>query len=302
MGDKLEIRIKRKLKDKTFAIMLILPALSIIIFIMIYPLLNSIFLSLQNYNLIFPNERTFIFFKNFISVFRDEVFYESIKNTVIFVVSSIFGGFIMGLSLALVLNKKIVFRGFFRGIALIPWIIPPTIIALIFLYMFNSEVGIVNYILKEMNLISEYFPWFARVETAMATAVLANVWMQTPFYMLMFLSALQTIPNEIVEAAEIDGASEIKKFFHITLPYLRGVILIVITLMIIWNFNNFDIIWTTTKGGPIYSTTTVGIYVYKQAFTFYEIGYAAAIGVVWLIILLALSFVFVRIMERGKIE
>ena len=136
----------------------------------------------------------------------------------------------------------------------------------------------------------------------MIIIVLANVWMQTPFYMLMFLATLQTIPTEIIEAAEMDGASAIKKFFHITLPYLKGVILVVITLMIIWNFNNFDIIWATTKGGPIYSTTTIGIYAYRQAFTQYEIGYAAAIGVIWLIVLLAFSFVLIRIMERGKID
>ena len=295
-------RYNKGLSNKSFAILLILPSVFIISFVIMYPLLNGLVLSLKSYNIIEPDSIKFIFFKNYESLFKDKIFWESFKNTIIFVFFSIIGGFAIGLSLALVLNQKIVLQRFFRGIALTPWVVPGVIVSLLFLYMFNSEVGIINYVLKEMHIISDFIPWFGKSGAAMFAVIFANIWNQFPFHMLMFLAALQAIPEDINEAAMIDGANILQKFFHITLPYLKNVILITTTLMVIWNFNNFDIIWTTTLGGPVNATTTFAIYSYRTAFRNFQLGYASTIGVIWLIVLLFFSFFYIKNMERKSVE
>lgn len=291
-------RYNKGLSSKSFAILLILPSVFVIGFVIMYPLLNGLILSLKSYNIIEPDSIKFIFFKNYEFLFKDKIFWESFKNTIIFVFFSIIGGFVIGLSLALVLNQKIVLQRFFRGIALTPWVVPGVIVSLLFLYMFNGEVGIINYVLKKMHIISKFIPWFGKSGAAMFAVIFANIWNQFPFYMLMFLAALQAIPEDINEAAMIDGANILQKFFHITLPYLKNVILITTTLMVIWNFNNFDIIWTTTLGGPVNATTTFAIYSYRTAFRNFQLGYASTIGVIWLIVLLFFSFFYIKNMER----
>lgn len=291
----------RGLSNKSFAILLILPSVFVISFVLMYPLLNGLMLSLKSYNIIEPDNIKFVFFKNYQLLFRDKIFWESFKNTIIFVFFSIIGGFVIGLSLALVLNQKIVLQRFFRGIALTPWVVPGVIVSLLFLYMFNGEVGIINYVLKKMHIISEFIPWFGKSGAAMFAVIFANIWNQFPFYMLMLLAALQAIPEDINDAAMIDGANILQKFFHITLPYLKNVILITTTLMVIWNFNNFDIIWTTTLGGPVNATTTFAIYSYRMAFRNFELGYASTIGVIWLIMLLIFSFFYIKNMERKSV-
>jgi multiple sugar transport system permease protein len=292
----------RGLSNKSFAILLILPSAFVIGFVIIYPLLNGLILSLKSYNIIEPDSIKFIFFKNYEFLFIDKIFWESFKNTIVFIFFSILGGFTIGLSLALVLNQKIVFQRFFRGIALTPWVVPGVIVSLLFFYMFNGEVGIINYVLKKMHLISEFIPWFGKQGYAMFAVIFANIWNQFPFYMLMFLAALQAIPEDINEAAVIDGTNVLQKFFYITLPYLKNVMLITTTLMVIWNFNNFDIIWGTTQGGPVNATTTFAIYSYRMAFRNFELGYASTIGVIWLIMLLIFSFFYIKNMERKSIE
>jgi len=294
-------RYNKGLSSKSFAILLILPSVFIISFVMMYPLLNGLIMSLKSYNIIEPDKIKFIFFKNYEFLFKDKIFWESFKNTIVFVFFSILGGFTIGLSLALVLNQKIVLQRFFRGIALTPWVVPGVIVSLLFLYMFNSEVGIINYVLKKMHIISEFIPWFGKSGASMFAVIFANIWNQFPFYMLMFLAALQAIPEDINEAAMIDGANILQKFFHITLPYLKNVILITTTLMVIWNFNNFDIIWTTTLGGPVNATTTFAIYSYRTAFRNFQLGYASTIGVIWLIVLLFFSFFYIKNMERKSV-
>ncbi len=165
------------------------------------------------------------------------------------------------------------------------------------LYMFNGEVGIINYTLKSVGLIEEFIPWFGSLDHAMLAVIIANIWNQTPFYMLMLLAGLQTRPDELMEAAKIDGAGSWARFRHITLPHLSKVIMIITALMVIWNFNNFDLIWTTTQGGPVNATMVLSVYTYRQAFVSFNTGYASAIAVLWLLGLLAFSYFYIRAME-----
>jgi len=184
----------------------------------------------------------------------------------------------------------------FRGIALIPWVTPGVVVALLFLYMFNAQAGVVDYLLIRLGWTNHFVEWWGSTDNALWAEIIANVWNQTPFYMLMVLAGLQTVPEDQYEAAIIDGASTVQRFWYVTLPNIRGVLLIVTSLMVIWNFNSFDTIWATTQGGPVNATTTLSIYVYRTAFNGLDLGYAAAIGVVWLILLLLFSVVYIRAM------
>jgi multiple sugar transport system permease protein len=179
-------------------------------------------------------------------------------------------------------------------------VVPGVIVALLTLYMFNGGVGIINYTLKTLGLIDEFIPWFGSTRLALPALIIANVWNQTPFYMLMLLAGLQVRPDDLMEAAKIDGAGTWARFRYVTLPHLKGIIMIVTALMVIWNFNNFDLIWTTTQGGPVNATMVLSVYTYRQAFLSFRLGYASAIAVVWLLGLIACLYFYIKAMEGEK--
>lgn len=290
-------RSKKRRNEVLFAWGLILPSLAILVLVIFYPLVQSLLLSFSNANMLNIEGALFVGLDNFKKIIQDSVFWVALKNTVIFVGCSVAGGLIIGMALALILNENIPFRNFFRGIALIPWVVPGVVVALLVLYMFNSQAGIVNWVLVQLGLADQFIDWFGSTEYALWAEIIANIWNQTPFYMLMILAGLQTVPRHQYEAAMIDGASSIQRFFYVTLPNIRGVLMIVTSLMVIWNFNNFDLIWTTTQGGPVNATMTLSVYVYRNAFVGLDVGYAAAIGMVWLAILLSFSSFYIRALK-----
>jgi multiple sugar transport system permease protein len=284
-----------------YAILFLAPALLILAVVVFYPLLQVIYTSVYNTHLMLPAEQKFIGLKNFTQLFTaDPVFITSVINTLIFTAASVGGGFILGFGMALLLNEHLPFRNILRGIALIPWVVPGVIVALLTLYMFNGEVGIINYTLKTLGLIDEFIPWFGSTDHALPAIIIANIWNQTPFYMLMLLAGLQTRPDDLMEAAKIDGAGTWARFRYVTLPHLKGIIMIVTALMVIWNFNNFDLIWTTTQGGPVNATMVLSVYTYRQAFLGFRLGYASAIAVVWLLGLVAFLYFYIKAVGRGE--
>jgi multiple sugar transport system permease protein len=196
------------------------------------------------------------------------------------------------------LDQNLPFGRILKGISLIPWIVPYIVVAFLFSFMFNYDVGVFNFILRSLRLIDENLAWLADPSLSMAAVITANIWNQTPFYMLMFLAGLQGIPIELKEAAKIDGANTIQVFGYITLPHMQNIMVITTILMLIRNFNNFPLIWVMTGGGPIYSTSTLVIYIYRMAFSEFNFGYAATIGVIWLIILIVMTAIYVRVFER----
>lgn len=288
---------KRRRSEALFAYFLIMPALILLGLVIFYPLVQALLLSFQKVNLITLDQSVFIGLGNFKKLINDPIFWISLKNTIIFVGCSVIGGLIIGTSLALLLNQNIPFRNFFRGIALIPWVVPGVVVGLLALYMFNSQVGIINWTLNFLGITDGLIDWFGSQKSSLWAIVIANTWNQVPFYMLMILAGLQTVPQDQYEAASIDGASAIKKFFYVTFPNIRGVLLIVTCLMVIWNFNNFDLVWTTTQGGPLNGTMLLSVYVYRNAFVGLDVGYAAAIGFVWLMLLLLFSTIYIKAMR-----
>lgn len=290
---------KREKKDAWFALILLLPTLIILVISIFIPIFQALKLSFTDATLLNIDMASTVGLENFYKLFKDPIFWEAFKNTIIFVVVCGVGGLSIGLALALFLNEAIPFRNFLRGIVLVPWVLPGVVIALLALYMLNKDAGVINYLLVHFGITDDPINWFGSTKYALWAEMAATIWNQTPFYMLMILAGLQTVPQEQYESAKIDGASIFRTFWHITLPNIKSVIIIATTLMIIWNFNTFDIIWPTTEGGPGSSTTTLSIYVYREAFKGLDIGFASAVGVIWLIFLLIFSSFYVRIL-RGR--
>jgi multiple sugar transport system permease protein len=283
-----------------FAAGLLLPAIAILALVIFYPLVQALLLSLKDASLLNATVAPFTGLDNFKQLLGDEVFWTAVKNTFVLTTLSIGGSLVLGMSLALVLNENLPFRNLFRGIALIPWVVPGVVVALLTLYMFNSQVGVIDYVLVQLGVTERFVDWFGSTRNALWAIILANIWNQTPFYMLMVLAGLQTVPEDEYDAAKVDGANVLQRFRYVTLPNIRGVLAIVIALQVIWNFNNFDLIWATTEGGPVNATTTLTVHVYRMAFKSLDLGYAAAIGVVMLVALLLFSVFYVRAMERGE--
>ena len=284
-------------KEILFAGALLLPALVVLVLVIFYPLVQAILLSFKDAGLLNTATAPFAGLDNFSRLFGDSTFWTAALNTLILTVVSITVCLVLGMSLALALNENIPFKNFFRGIALIPWVLPGVVVGLLALYVFNSQVGIVNYVLDQLGITDGFMNWFGSTSNALWAVILLNIWNQTPFYMLMILAGLQTVPGDEYDAAKVDGASAFQRFRYVTLPNIKGVITIVIALQVFWCVNLFDPIWMTTQGGPVNATTTLTIYVYRQAFENLNIGYASAIGVVTLVALLAFSVFFIRAME-----
>jgi multiple sugar transport system permease protein len=293
-------RSRRARQEVLGALLLLLPALVILALVIFYPLFQALQLSFQNANLLTLGLAQYAGLSNFQQLLSDSTFWTAVLNTVIFVGCSVAGGLLFGGALALLLNEKIPLRSLFRSLALVPWVAPGVVVALLALYMFNSQVGVVDYVLTKIGVSHQFVDWYGSPHNALWAEIIPNIWNQTPFYMLMILAGLQAVPAEQYEAAHIDGASAIDRFRYVTLPNIRGVLMIVSSLMVVWNFNNFDLIWATTQGGPLDATTTLSVYVYRTAFTSLNIGYAAAIGLVWLVILLLFSVFYIRALERGE--
>ncbi len=280
------------------AIMLLAPALSILGFVILYPLARGGYLSLLNYSLLDPAGPTPAYLDNYAKIVQDKVFWESLRNTFFFSGVSVLCGFIGGLVLAILLDQNLPFSRVLRGICLVPWIVPFIVVGFLFTYMFNFDVGVINYILRALGVIDANLPWLARPNLAMTAVITANVWNQTPFYMLMFLAGLQSIPSELKEAASIDGANLLQVFWNITIPHLQNIMVITTILMLIRNFNNFPLIWVMTQGGPIYSTTTLVVFIFRLAFSDFNFGYAATVAVIWLVLLMVMTAFYVRRFER----
>ena len=290
-------RSKSAKKEALFASVLLLPALAVLTLVIFYPLVQALLLSFKDAGLLNAATAPFTGLDNFRKLFGDPIFWTAVKNTAILTVVSIAGGLVLGMTLALTLNENLSFRNFFRGIALIPWVLPGVVVGLLALYVFNSQVGIINYVLAQLGITEGFMNWFGSTDNALWAVILLNIWNQTPFYMLMILAGLQTVPEDEYDAAKVDGASALQRFRYVTLPNIRGVLTIVIALQVFWCVNLFDPIWMTTQGGPVNSTTTLTVYVYRQAFENLNISYASAIGLVTLVALLLLSVFYVRAME-----
>ena len=262
-----------------------------------YPLGLGILNSFRKINLFNMSESTWIGFDNYRILLKYDLFWHSLKNTLVYTFSSTIGAAIVGLMLALILNKNTFSNRLNRGFFLIPWILPGVVVAYMFSFMFRESNGIVGYVLKEIGVLEKSFNFFADVNTAMPAVIIATIWLSFPFAMIMYLAGLKTIPKEIEEAAWVDGANRYQRFWFITLPYLKNIIVITTTLMVIWNFNFMDLIYTTTRGGPVNSTEILSIFAYRTAVQQLNFGLTSALGVLWLMSLTGFAYLYLKNMK-----
>jgi multiple sugar transport system permease protein len=256
---------------------LVLPALAILVGFQIVPILLGANASFRDWSLYDP-QKTFVGLANYRRILGDPIFYGTVlPNTFLFMLASVTSGLLAGLSLAVMINRRFPGARLLRTAILLPLMVPPVVAAIMITWMFNDQFGIVNVVMEALGL--EPVAWLVGRWTSLAIVVMADVWLWTPWFTLLILAALQTLPVEPHEAARIDGAGTWQVFRNITLPLLRPVLMVCITIRTIDAFRVFDIVWTITKGGPARSTEVFSIYAYKQAFVYlnFDLGSAASL-------------------------
>ncbi len=293
---------RKDVSDRMFAVILILPAVIAIGFVIVYPLVNAIYTSFFRLYLVEAEGMRFIGLENYARMLTSEQFWNAFRNTIVYVGGTVLVEFILGFALALLVNTKFSFKNFINSLFFVPWIIPSVVVAFIAKFLFFDHFhGIINVVLKELGIITEFVPWLKDPNLAMPTVIAATVWKMLPFMFVILYAGLQTIPQEEVEAAKIDGAGAFQRFRHVTLPNMREIITLATILEFIWQFQYLTIIWATTKGGPINVTTTLPILIYRASFMgSLNMGYASTMGVFWLVFLLGFSIIYVRFVGKRE--
>ena len=268
---------------RLLAYALLLPALLCVAFLLAYPLYLVFQLALnEGARMNFMNRPINWGLGNFAVIFNDKRTWSALVNTAVYTVGSIIPSFLLGLALALLLNRSFPGRRWFRSLVLLPWAVPGVIVSIIFLWMFDTSFGVVNSMLRNLGLIEDEIRWYTSRDMAMISVIMPTIWKGFPFFALTLLAALQAIPATLYEAAKIDGATAFQQFVHVTWPGIRGAAVLVTILQTLWVLRELDIIFATTGGGPVGATETIGLLVYNEAFDYFRIGTASAAGVLML--------------------
>jgi multiple sugar transport system permease protein len=265
-------------RERLFALACVAPTVLLVAALILYPAFFTLWLSLQRREL-FAASGTFIGLGNFTYLLAHWEFWQSFQNGVVFAAGSVALQTVLGVGLALLLNRRFVGRGFARSVLLFPYLVPSVVGILVLRWMLNDLYGIVNAWLLQLGLVAAPVAWFGRPGWAMLSLIGINTWMFYPFVMLCVLARLQSIPPELYEAARVDGAGPLAQLWSITLPQIRGTLAIVVLVRTLWMFNKFDTVWLTTQGGPFGTTQTLPVLAYVRAFSLYELGRGAAVGI-----------------------
>ena len=277
---------------------LLLPALSVLLFFFFGPALFNIVLSFQRISLFeLGRGGKWVGLANFVALVQDPLTELALRNTIFWLTAmTVSLRIALGLVLALLLNTLVIRRwhlsGLARSLVLIPWVTPPVVAVAAWQWLLQARYGAVNQLLVETGLLTDGIPFLARSSTVWWAITAIVVWRELPFVVIALLASLQSIPDEIYEAARIDGANERRILYHVTLPLLRPVLAVVTLLITIWTFNNFLYVWLATRGGPGVRTQVLATQMYLEAFVNYRLGYGAAVGVLMGLIMLVFSVVY----------
>jgi multiple sugar transport system permease protein len=287
--------------ERRVGLLLILPTALVMALMILFPFFYAIWLSFLRKSPISP-KASFIGFENYAYIFKDSEYWHSFNNGIIWTGSSIILMLVFGIGIALLMHQNFRGRSIFRGLVLFPYMVPTIVATLVWQWLFNDMYGIVNHFLESIGVINAPLVWLGDPFWAMVTCIFVNVWKFTPFVVIVILARLQTIPQEFYEAAKMDGASAWGRFWTITLPQLRSVLIIVILLRFLWTYRNFDIIWLLTRGGPLISTQNLPVYGYRVAFLSMFMGRGAAIAVTIFVFLAILCFLFLRLTTQKEVD
>ncbi|HEX7549385.1 MAG TPA: sugar ABC transporter permease [Candidatus Methylomirabilis sp.] len=281
----------RAWRQRIAGILIISPALLLILGLIVYPVAYSVWLSLLEKHSFFPQER-FIGLENYVYLWSDPEFWTSFWLGSVYSFWTILFQLILGVAAALILNESFVGRGLVRGIVLFPYMIPTIVAVILWKWLLNDTYGVVNYWLLALGIVHDPIS-FLGTEHIMLSTVVMSVWQFFPFVLLSVLARLQTIPEELYEAAKVDGATPVRRFLHITLPQIKGILFVVILLRSIWMFTKFDTVWLMGEGaGAGRFIRTLPVYAYMRTLTYYQAGLGAAIAVIMFAILIVCTVVY----------
>ena len=277
----------------------LLPAVVVTMGVVLVPVAQTVWLSLQDYLLYDPDSARFVGLGNFVAIASDEVFWISLGHSFIWIIGVVGLQFLLGLATALLLNQSFWWRGLARALVVVPWALPSVIIGLMWTWMYDFNLGVINDLLMRIGAIAAPIAWLARPDTALGAVMLALVWQGFPFFAVTILSGLQTVPAELYEAAEIDGATPRQQLFYVTLPSIADIIATALLLRTIWVANSLDVILVMTGGGPGYTTHTLPLYAFIRASSSMEFGYGAALALILTLLLIGVVWLYVRRASRS---
>ena len=280
--------------------LLLAPALLFTAFVLVYPLVQNLVNSLRDVSLT-GGTGAWVGVSNYSRILQDGLFLPAMANTALYALTGTLLSLAIGLAFALILNINI------RGVTPIasviyttPWVISPVVAGFAWKWMLNDHYGIINHWLVSAGLVSTGVSWLGNAGTALFCVAVARVWQFYPFAMVMFLAALQTIPQEEYEAAAVDGATTLRKFMHITIPHLRSVTAVLLLLGLIWSFNDFNMVFVMTRGGPINASMVLPVLVREYSFVEFDLGKGSALSVVVFGLLFALSSVYLKVLAKRE--
>ncbi|NLJ24669.1 MAG: sugar ABC transporter permease [Firmicutes bacterium] len=276
---------------------LVTPAVLVMCAVVFFPILATFWLSLHEYNLKYPYlGQPFVGLRNYIELLSDSRFLNSVKITTLFTVSSVAVELVLGMAIALLLNRTFKGRGIVRTAVLVPWALTTVVMARMWAWIFNSEYGVFNAILHRFGIIDQYIPWVADTNFALWAAVGADIWKTTPFMALLLLAGLQIIPRELYEASMVDGAGGWKRFWSITVPILKPTILVSLLFRTLDAARVFDLLFVLTGGGPGFATESLSIYTYRSLFVNLDFGYGSALAVATFLYVMLISFIYIKLL------
>ncbi|MBW8787717.1 MAG: sugar ABC transporter permease [Rhizobium leguminosarum] len=271
----------------------------LLVLLMLFPMVMVFRYSLMD-GAIMKKDAAFAGVQNYMTIFENPVFWQSVVQTLYFTIMSVVFHFIIGLAFALLLNTNRVdplIRSILRVLFILPWLFTAVIIAIIWRLLLDPN-GVINSVLMALHIINFKVEWFSSTRTAIHALTFANIWAGYPLYMVSLLAGLQGISKELYEAAGIDGANEVQKFWYITIPQLMPIIISIALLDFIWTMQVFPLVWMTTGGGPIYSTEVLSTFTYKLAFSQYEFSLASASAMIILIISMSVTYFYIKHQQR----
>ncbi|NLJ25961.1 MAG: sugar ABC transporter permease [Firmicutes bacterium] len=290
-------RIKRWLGKNGTGYMFLAPTLVFLLLFIIGPIIYSFVLSLYEWRLTeIGKPKNFVFLANYVTLLKDHVFWQAMKNTMVFTVGSVGIELLLGFFVALLLWQLPRGKGLANSIILLPMITAPVVVGLLWRYMLDPQFGVVNYALR--GILPSEMAWLGDIRLALPSVILVDVWQMTPFVVLVLHAGLCSISEEWLEAARVDGATYWQLIWHVVLPFLKGLIILVLMLRAMDTYRVFDTIYVLTKGGPGLATETIGIYTYKAGFSFFKMGYAMTLSIVSLAIVLVFSLFCIRMMRE----
>ena len=281
--------------------LMVLPVFIILTLFMYWPVLRGGFIAFQHYTLFDLSKIRFCGLDNFLAIIKDNdfPFFQILSNTLIWIFVSLILQFILGFTLALLLQKPFPLRGLYSGLVFYSWTLSGFAIGLVWAWIFNGQFGLANDILLRIGLIESPIGFLSNQKIAIFSVVIANVWYGVPFFAIMLLAALQSIPKELYESAELDGAGPFVRMFGITIPYILPTIISTTLLRTMWIMNFPDIIYAMTGGGPANSTNILATQMINKIQKSYNYGQGSAVGVMIIFILLIYAILYLKIVNRG---